>query len=164
MPDIELTAWQGLMDSAYGKWNDETGVLKGASYETFLASLPTKERQAVLLGNLNYQVGNGGFHQWVANGYALKGQEVIDILELIVCDSGTTSVEEKIGVQLIARIRWILSRIDLNARNRGFGGDYWKKGRRVSHNSKTLDRMDTWYYDKVHSILHPAIERYFSKG
>ena len=48
--------WQKLMNSAYNKWQT---IYKGHSYEEFVNELPQKEQQAVILGNLNYQVCNG---------------------------------------------------------------------------------------------------------
>lgn len=57
-----MSLHQSLMDSAYDKW--ETG-----SYHEFLMRLDFLERSAVVLGNLNYQVENGGFSQWMFNGY-----------------------------------------------------------------------------------------------
>lgn len=51
------------MDSAYDKW------AKGMSMEDFYFSLPVIERKAIVLGNFNYQVENGGFSQWNINRY-----------------------------------------------------------------------------------------------
>lgn len=62
--NLDNTVWQQLMTSAYDKWQD--GNVK---YERWLNGLPRVEMDAVLLGNLNYQVENGGITQYVDNGY-----------------------------------------------------------------------------------------------
>ena len=56
---------QSLMDSAYDKWKQN----KDWNNDQFFNHLDYLERVAVVLGNLNYQVGNGGFSQWEGNGY-----------------------------------------------------------------------------------------------
>lgn len=56
----EMMVWQGLMDQAYAKWQADG---KKWSYRQFLANLDAVERKAVILGNFNYQVCNGGLQQ-----------------------------------------------------------------------------------------------------
>jgi len=67
--------FQGLMDKAYKKW--QSGELKGVSSEEFINALPENEATAVRIGNMNYQVENGGWMQWWDNGY---GPRDIDYL------------------------------------------------------------------------------------
>jgi len=45
-------------------------------------------RDAVLLGNLNYQVENGGFCQWVDNGYGADVRAVRYVLQRLGADAG----------------------------------------------------------------------------
>ena len=56
------------MDEAYALWQKP----KNGSWSTeeFFDHLSYIQRVAVSLGNLNYQVENGGFAQWISNGYA----------------------------------------------------------------------------------------------
>lgn len=58
-----MTTHERLMNEAY-----DNG--KHATYEAFLDTLDMPHRRAVVLGNLNYQVENGGFSQWILNGYS----------------------------------------------------------------------------------------------
>jgi hypothetical protein len=67
---------QLVMDSAYGLWRDN----EQWSYEDFMFNIPALERRAVALGNLNYQVNNGGFMQWIDNGYAKDTQHVLRVI------------------------------------------------------------------------------------
>jgi len=57
------SAHQWLMNRAYDTWEPEE------DYTEFLERLDTLHRDAVVLGNLNYQVENGGWMQWYLNGY-----------------------------------------------------------------------------------------------
>lgn len=75
MSDKHLT-WQRLMDEAYARWQDN-GDLHDLDYHEFIQQLPMLHQEAVIVGNLNYQVENGGFVQWVGNGYAC-GLEYLD--------------------------------------------------------------------------------------
>lgn len=55
--------WQFIMTNAYYNWG------KNTSREKFLSDLTPYEKLAVIFGNFNYQVQNGGFSQWVFNNY-----------------------------------------------------------------------------------------------
>jgi hypothetical protein len=66
---------QAVMNGAYEKWQ------KGWSYENFLDHLTYLERCVVVMGNLNYQVENGGFMQWYDNGYHKGANTLLYFLE-----------------------------------------------------------------------------------
>ena len=70
---------QALMDQAYQRW--ENGDLRLLSYDEFVDRLPELQRIAVTLGNLNYQVENGGFQQWVENGYSTQLGNILGYLQ-----------------------------------------------------------------------------------
>lgn len=63
------------MDEAYKKFKGNM------SYNDFIDNLTEKEKLAVLTGNLNYQVGNGGFNQWHLNEYSEKGRELVLVVQ-----------------------------------------------------------------------------------
>lgn len=67
---------QSLMDSAYATWEG-----KGWSREEFLYEISSIERKAVVLGNLNYQVHNGGFVQWVDNNYRDSAMPILRMIQ-----------------------------------------------------------------------------------
>lgn len=56
---------QALMDAAYDRWRATPGTTK----EQFWATLSAAEEFAVFMGNMNYQVQNGGWEQWFDNMY-----------------------------------------------------------------------------------------------
>lgn len=60
----EPTFHQKLMTAAYDRYESRW------TKREFEAQLTCAERRAVLVGNMNYQVENGGFSQWLGNGYA----------------------------------------------------------------------------------------------
>jgi hypothetical protein len=101
------------MDVAYDKWQET----KGWSYRQFLSSLDARERKAVVRGNFNSQVLNGGLCQWVENGYASgSGRELLDLLA-------------DIGTPLARRVRGIvvsvLVHVDLTVEKGGCFDNYW---------------------------------------
>ncbi len=67
---------QTVMDGAYNayKANPEW------SLDQFYFNLAPIERRAVALGNLNYQVNNGGFMQWIDNGYAEASRSALRVI------------------------------------------------------------------------------------
>jgi len=73
---------QGLVDKAYEKWRESE-----MSYPGFIESLDRRHQGAVVIGNLNGQVCNGGFEQWYENGY----------------------------VDVVSHVRWFLGAIDTDA-------------------------------------------------
>ena len=65
---------QELMDAAYKRWQDHNESVDNNynlqwDQQQFWDQLSEAEEIAVYVGNLNYQVENGGFQQWVDNGY-----------------------------------------------------------------------------------------------
>jgi hypothetical protein len=64
---MTLDRTQRLMDGAYDRWQTQKDTM---TRQEFWDQLDADERVAVFLGNLNYQVENGGFSQWLDNGYA----------------------------------------------------------------------------------------------
>lgn len=78
---------QAIMTRAYEKYGDNM------SYMDFLASLTELERKAVVIGNLNYQVENGGFMQWDDNGYSKGKVFLFDTLQAIGTETSKKVLE-----------------------------------------------------------------------
>ena len=72
----EKSVHQQLMDEAYDKWRNN----KNWDYNEFVGELDIKHALAVLTGDLNYQVKNGGFSQWYFNDYASEAQKLLTLL------------------------------------------------------------------------------------
>ncbi len=71
---------QALMDEVYHEWNKQENKDKGK--RDILNGFSEAHQIAVIFGNFNYQVGNGGIEQWIYNGYFHDDAEkFIDYLE-----------------------------------------------------------------------------------
>ena len=78
---VERRPWDRLVNRAYqrARMGDLRDVDRGEIYRR----LDPVQREAVLLWELNSQVINGGFPQWVFNGYAVWINEVISAVQQI---------------------------------------------------------------------------------
>ena len=74
--ELKQDVHQQLMDEAYDKWRNN----KNWDYNEFVDELDIKHALAVLTGDLNYQVKNGGFSQWYFNDYASEAQRLLTLL------------------------------------------------------------------------------------
>ena len=110
---------QIIMDKAYDRWQT------GWSKDRFWLSLNFPERVAVLTGNLNYQVGNGGFSQWHFNMYSECAKDLLLILEII--DTETTK-------KVAALVREVMDIIEKDSRN-------------LENLDLVLDKYDTSFYE-----------------
>jgi hypothetical protein len=63
--DLDDTMIQKLMTEAYERWRETPQW----TMQAFWDQLSDEERYAVFIGNMNYQVENGGWIQWVDNRY-----------------------------------------------------------------------------------------------
>ena len=81
MTTTKVITWQTLAEQANDKWYN--GNLKGKRYSEFIKALPKAEKDAVVLEDLLAQVANGGFWQWIINGYCVSIADVIEVLKLI---------------------------------------------------------------------------------
>jgi len=124
-----LDKWEELLEKAY---NNRP---QNESYEDFLDSLPTVERHAVLLGTMDGQVKNGGWKQWVGNGYATQLQMVLRVLKQM----GTDSAQKVVGM-----LRKLAPYIDSEMENRGTFHRYWKNG--DGPDEDFLSALDDEYY------------------
>lgn len=95
--DEAINQAQPIMDRAYAGWP------KDGTYDDFLFTLGGIEKIVVLIGNLNYQVRNGGFFQWADNRYGKHWQDVIRALNLINTENAkqVAKLVQAVGSQLM---------------------------------------------------------------
>lgn len=90
----ENCPWQSLMDIAYDRWNKHDDSVAAAykagvitieaarksvwGFSDMLTNSNRSEQIACVLGKLNQQVGNGGFSQWLDNGYASDSKKYLE--------------------------------------------------------------------------------------
>lgn len=156
---IDETKWQALMDSAYSKWDHNDRI----TYGQFLEMLDSKERHAVLLGNMNYQISNGGVQQWVDNGYALKAVSLFDVLRLMGSPRAMEWVEKL--------EHFVDQYVDLTAKDRGFGGNYWLNDEESDEEDDenrlywgAADKLTDFYYEEpFHAEFLREVTEFLSK-
>ena len=119
---MELKMLQTAMNVAYERW--QYGNLSGYNQRDFYMNLTDVERAACLLGNLNYQVENGGWAQWWGNGYASASSFWIEgVIEQI----GTSAAKK-----VLLLVRSALLAIDEHESERQdcnrWGNSLWDEG------------------------------------
>ncbi len=132
---------QALMDEVYHEWNKEENKSKGRL--DVLVGFSEAHQIAVTFGNFNYQVGNGGIHQWIYNGYFHDDAEkFIEYLE-------TGALTDK-RCQVILDKVYALDRCanETGCDRRGYyrdsDNDDGEEG--FIGNDIDCDAFDTWYY------------------
>lgn len=136
---------QEIMNQAYDKFND------GISHAQWHETLTELEKRAVVLGNMSYQVLNGGFHQWVSNGYYLDGALLIAYL---------TEMDTKLSRSLIRIVNKVLSYTNPDAKRAGMMGRYWKHEK--SNGSRWRDEEEENDVEEVVIDLDEHDNEYYS--
>jgi len=74
---------QKLMDEAYDQWqNNEDWTLQ--DFRNYIKENLTQQHLiAVQVGNLDFQVEDGGFYQWHTNGYSMDLEDLMKVCEEI---------------------------------------------------------------------------------
>lgn len=170
--DKKYPTWQRLVNAAYEKWQRSEN--KGMKYGDFVESLDPLSREAVLVAGLNGQVLNGGFRQWVDNGYAVKIKETLQVL---ACVEGDATRKVAGMVERLSEF------VRTDVESRGCFGDYWVEdddrdaygGRDFydegyyeeedgpSEGEMLAEEMDDGYYD-IDKKFAGEVEAYFAGG
>lgn len=133
---------QELMDDVYNKWN--AGERK--SQQKILSEFSETHRIAVVFGNFNYQVENGGIEQYIYNGYFMDNKDTF--ADFLNCGK---EIDER-----FAKIYDIICQLDRECSN----GDYSREGYYVDHcgdcgseeeyslgDCIDSEAFDSWYYE-----------------
>ena len=121
---------QQLMDEAYEEWQKHAETW---DKDVFFDHLDFIHRVAVALGNLNYQVRNGGFAQWHDNGYS---ESHYDFLTRLDTKEYSRLTE---GLMLMCKAYSELKNNDIRRADRGYDDD-------EDRESSVTDQCDTAYY------------------
>jgi tetratricopeptide (TPR) repeat protein len=95
----ERSTWASVVNRAGRLWN----VDRQASRAEFYQGLHPLQRKAVQLWELNGQVMNGGFPQWLENGHGAWIGDVVDTLKQIGTDSARAVQSILESIELHAR-------------------------------------------------------------
>lgn len=121
------------MDNAYDTWNSNI------SRDQFLNNLTYYEKVAVIFGNLNYQVENGGFSQWYENDY-------YDDYEFLYTFINKSNYKNKYEfLNLLDNVNYVITAI----KNLDSSNDWYDEDKQTR--LKTLDMYDKEYYNLENS-------------
>lgn len=121
------------MDNAYDTWNSNI------SRDQFLNNLTYYEKVAVIFGNLNYQVENGGFSQWYENDY-------YDDYEFLYAFINKSNYKNKYEfLNLLDNVNYVITAI----KNLDSSNDWYDEDKQTR--LKTLDMYDKEYYNLQNS-------------
>jgi hypothetical protein len=144
----EFPKMQQLMDQAYERWQANNW-----SQAEFWAQLSYPERVTVFVGNLNYQVENGGFYQWHDNGYSECHRDLIVILRML----------GDIGKKVSSMVEKAMREVSNNRRNeRSSRWDDEDDDDWYDVNYHTLSKYDDEFYT-INQVLLAETEAFVSK-
>lgn len=135
---MEYINTQKLMTLAYEKWVSPKDI-NGMSHHQFMMNLAPAERRAVVIGNLNYQVENGGFDQWHGNGYSK---------DLLFLEDALETINTETSKEVLSIVKSVMSALKSEEFH---GGDF----------SYNLDECDNKYYVIKDKFLND-VESFFS--
>lgn len=150
---------QELMDEAYDIWKSKPDF----SREDLFDLISFKHKAAVVLGNLNYQVENGGFVQWISNGYCLNMNDLKRVLrKFLKWENDGFADAKKNAQQVLDMLTEIEQIIDLDAEDRGCGGSYLinKDEDAGDGPGPWLDKFDTKFYS-INEALFAGLDAWF---
>ena len=110
---------------------------------TFLQDLDDVHRYAVVLGNMNYQVENGGWEQWVYNGYCTAYPILMEALEIMDTENAKKIIKmvERVGEDLYDEV------LEGTEEDKGCGGDYIDKNKHSCYDCDGIGTVYTEDYD-----------------
>lgn len=142
--------WQTLVDSGADKINARRDLDK----RTCFSILTNLESVAVLFANLNYQVGNGGFQQWITNDYGNPAslRALRKVLE------GTSELNPAVHGALLEFLEKAEPAIESWEANDGrMDDEEWEEF------TSQLDTLDTAYYafgDQMEAFYQAVLDGY----
>jgi len=146
MSDAEFDTTQFLMDKAYARWQHSSA--KNWSYMEFLSHLPQVEKYVVVIGNLNYQVENGGFSQWHGNGYS----DSFSLLQAALDEIGTPTAEAVFDI--VKKVMDVFNDRDSDQDDGYYSDGYYSDGEEVDEEVyEYLDKLDDKYYSLKKQLL-----------
>jgi hypothetical protein len=148
--DIEDSMLQQVMDVAYARWQKN----EHWSMQQFWEQLSEQETFVVHMGKLNQQVCNGGFEQWLSNGYGTNG--VMTYLMPKLREIGTPAA--KAVANMIAELYEALNdeevQDDDHVFENGTGAHCDECGH--DHDVFDTDKIDTAFYKVNEELMRDA--------
>lgn len=146
---MEYPILEKIMESAYNKWDHNS-----QTHPEFFDSLTDVEKKVVAIGNLNYQVENGGFTQYVENG--LFHHSAYETLRSFLDEIGTKESNEVLSI-----LFFLAPDVDLNAESKGCMGSYWCYEKDEGAWNDDDDDEDYDPYDRILGICKTLDKRFY---
>lgn len=152
--ELKQDVHQQLMDEAYDKWRNN----KNWDYNDFVSELSIKHALAVLTGDLNYQVKNGGFSQWYFNDYASEAQRLLTLLSFYKEEPVIAEV-----IQLVEKAVRIIDEYEIGIIRVKSQGDYYAEEIEELENEMQdkFDELTDKYY-KINNEFMKVMEKILS--
>lgn len=143
--------WQFIIDKSYEKWDS-----KDMNRKEFLNHITYYERLAVMFGNFNYEVEEGGLYQWHKNGYS----EDLDSLYEFLKNSDYDKKDD--FLLLLDNFEDIKSAVDkLNCFNDWYDKDCQTRWNSLDSNNKNYYTIkETWNNYFENYLLHNITDEY----
>ena len=159
------TVHQKLMDESYKLWKVDQNI----DYQDFLTKVREELDEthffAVITGNLNSQVKNGGFSQWNDNGYSIAIEDIIDFFRKENrFDKKYEDVIHKV-LRILRNVMDELDYLDIGKEEiKKINYDYHEIFERALEETSNheLRNLDKRFYEVHHEMLK-ALEEYFIK-
>lgn len=175
LPDVLPTEHQKLMDIFYNHWqalsakvrennaalqegccdtfvNPEVeGMMRSPTQAEIAAVMPPKVNAAVILGNMHYQIGNGGWAQYDGNGYS----DSVDAARALYEGAANVGIENADKV---------IELIDQFKKRKGESeqpGGYYGDDDEYDDDGDIYDDLDTRYYDiEGEKLMQEMLDRF----
>jgi hypothetical protein len=132
---------QALIDEVYNEWQKDAN--KGKHKRDILGGFSEAHQIAVLFGNFNYQVENGGIEQWVYNGYFHDDAEkLIDYL----VDASEHDERFKTILDIVYKLDHYAHETECDRDGYYRDPDNEDGGNGFIGDMVGCDAFDTWYY------------------
>jgi hypothetical protein len=148
------------MNKAYDLWSTEEG--KKLSYSDFLDVVSKKYGElyfhAVITGNLNYQVENGGFSQWHYNDYSITIDDLIIFFTNNFKDNNVIDKLKYILNEVVDTLNWLDDGKDCVKNLYDYKEFFIEKLEEEIEND--FNSLDVRYYE-INKKLNEILEEYF---
>lgn len=155
-----VSTHQDLMDKAYKIWEQNGNMLYGMFLNEVETKLGKLYLNAIITGNLNYQVENGGFSQWKFNDYDVSLDQLINFFNDNFPDNETVKKLVWILKDVKEQIEWVEDG-KYKTKNLYDHQDFFNDALN-DYLSDNLSKNDSAYY-KISEEINEILEKYFTE-
>lgn len=164
LPAVLPTEHQALMNIFYNFWQELAGKAREHNKENedsqnylrephqaeIAAVMPPKVNAAVILGNMHYQIGNGGWNQYDGNGYSSSVDAARNLYE------GAANI----GIEGASKVVELIDEFKKRKNEADMPGGYWGD-EDEDCDGDIYDDLDTQYYDiEGEKLMQEMLDRF----